>query len=41
MIISYGGVIVQNGAKSSLVVIVKQKHDNDSILLELKSAVYQ
>ncbi|WMV58686.1 hypothetical protein MTR67_052071 [Solanum verrucosum] len=41
MSISDGGVTVQNGAESSLVVRVKEKQDNDSILLELKGAVHQ
>ncbi|KAH0698841.1 hypothetical protein KY284_013056 [Solanum tuberosum] len=41
MSISDGGVTVQNGAKSSLVVEVKEKQDNDLILLQLKGAVYQ
>ncbi|MCQ8082127.1 hypothetical protein NP492_23680, partial [Salmonella enterica] len=40
MIISDGGVTVQNGAESSLVVEVKEKQDSDPILLELKSAVH-
>ncbi|KAH0655152.1 hypothetical protein KY285_030034 [Solanum tuberosum] len=35
-----GGVTVQNGAKSSLVVEVKEKQDSDPILLELKGAVH-
>ncbi|WMV26391.1 hypothetical protein MTR67_019776 [Solanum verrucosum] len=34
-----GGVIVQNRSESSLVVEVKEKQDNDPILLELKGAV--
>ena len=38
--ISDGGVTVQNGAESSLVVEVKEKQDNDPILLELKGAVH-
>ena len=41
MSISDGGVTVQNGAKSSLVVKVKKKQDSDPILLELKGAVHQ
>ncbi|WMV40836.1 hypothetical protein MTR67_034221 [Solanum verrucosum] len=41
MSISDGGVTVQNGEKSSLVVVVKEKQDNDPILLELKGAVHQ
>ncbi|KAH0748340.1 hypothetical protein KY290_027572 [Solanum tuberosum] len=40
MSISDGGVTVQNGAESSLVVEVKEKQDSDPILLELKSAVH-
>ena len=32
-------VIVQNGVESSLVVEVKEMHDSDPILLELKGAV--
>ena len=39
MNISDNGVTVQSGAKSSLVEEVKEKQDNDSILLELKGAV--
>ena len=39
MSISDGGVTVQNGAESSLVVEVKEKQDSDPILLELKGAV--
>ncbi|WMV24382.1 hypothetical protein MTR67_017767 [Solanum verrucosum] len=39
MSISDGGVTVQNGAKSSLVVEVKEKQDSDLILLELKGAL--
>ena len=39
MSISDSGVIVQNGAESSLVVEVKEKKDSDSILLELKGVV--
>ena len=38
--ISDSGVIVQNGAKSSLVVEVKKKQDSDPILLELKGTVH-
>ena len=41
MSISDGGVTVQNGAESSLVVEVKEKQDSDPILLELKGAVHQ
>uniref|UniRef100_M1C3Z8 Gag-pol polyprotein n=1 Tax=Solanum tuberosum TaxID=4113 RepID=M1C3Z8_SOLTU len=40
MSISDGGVTVQNGAESSLVVEVKEKQDSDPILLELKSAIH-
>ena len=40
MSISDGGVMVQNGAKSSLVVEVKEKQHSDPILLELKGAVH-
>ena len=40
MSISDGGVTVQNGAESSLVVEVKEKQDSDPILLELKGAVH-
>ena len=40
MSISESGVIVQNGAESSLVVEVKEKQDNDPILLELKGAIH-
>ena len=32
---------VQNGSKSSLVAEVKEKQDNDPILLELKGEVHQ
>ncbi|WMV58187.1 hypothetical protein MTR67_051572, partial [Solanum verrucosum] len=41
MSISAGGVTVQNGAESSLVVEVKEKQDSDLILLEFKGAVHQ
>ncbi|KAH0665923.1 hypothetical protein KY285_027129 [Solanum tuberosum] len=41
MTISDGGVTVQNGAESSLVVEVKEKQDSDPILLELMGAVHQ
>ncbi|WMV57927.1 hypothetical protein MTR67_051312 [Solanum verrucosum] len=41
MSISDGGVTVQNRAESSLVVEVKEKQDNDRILLELKGAIHQ
>ncbi|WMV41997.1 hypothetical protein MTR67_035382 [Solanum verrucosum] len=40
MSISDGGVTVQNGAESSLVVEVKEKKNSDPILLELKGAVH-
>ncbi|WMV54527.1 hypothetical protein MTR67_047912 [Solanum verrucosum] len=40
MSISDGGVTVQNGAESSLVVEVKEKQDSDPILNELKGAVH-
>ncbi|WMV29648.1 hypothetical protein MTR67_023033, partial [Solanum verrucosum] len=36
MSISDGGVTVQNGAESSLVVEVKEKQDSDPILLNLR-----
>ncbi|WMV33078.1 hypothetical protein MTR67_026463 [Solanum verrucosum] len=36
-----GGVIGQNGSKSSFVVEVKEKQDSDPILLQLKGAVHQ
>ncbi|WMV24056.1 hypothetical protein MTR67_017441 [Solanum verrucosum] len=39
--ISDGGVTVQNGSKSSLVVEVKEKQDSDPILLQLKGVVHQ
>ena len=38
--ISESDVIVQNGAESSSVVEVKENHDIDPILLELKNAVH-
>ncbi|WMV45982.1 hypothetical protein MTR67_039367 [Solanum verrucosum] len=38
--ISDSGVTVQNGAKSSLVVDVKEMQDSDPMLLELKGAVH-
>ncbi|WMV45259.1 hypothetical protein MTR67_038644 [Solanum verrucosum] len=41
MSISDGGVTVQNGIESSLVLEVKEKQDTDLILLELKDAVHQ
>ena len=40
MSISDSGVIVQNGAESSLVVEVNEKKDSDPILLKLKGAVH-
>ncbi|WMV37593.1 hypothetical protein MTR67_030978 [Solanum verrucosum] len=40
MSISGGGVTVQNGAESSLVVEVKDMQDSDPILLELKGAIH-
>ena len=40
MSISKSGVTVQNGEESSLVVEVKEKKDNDPILLELKGAIH-
>ena len=40
MIISDSGVTVSNGAESSLVVEIKEKQDNDPILLEHKGAVH-
>ncbi|WMV07840.1 hypothetical protein MTR67_001225 [Solanum verrucosum] len=41
MIISDGGVMIQNGAESSLVVEVKEMQDSDPILHELKGAVHR
>ncbi|WMV08492.1 hypothetical protein MTR67_001877 [Solanum verrucosum] len=41
MNISDYGVTVQNGSKSSLVVEVKEKQENDPILLQLNGAVHQ
>ena len=41
MDMSDGGVIVQNRSESSLVVEVKEKHDSDPILLQLKGALHQ
>ena len=38
--ISNGCVIVYNGEESSVVVKVKEKQDNDPILLELKGTVH-
>ncbi|WMV25388.1 hypothetical protein MTR67_018773 [Solanum verrucosum] len=40
MSISDGGVTVQNGAETSLVVEVKEMQDSDPILLEHKGAVH-
>ena len=40
MSISYSGVTIENGAKSSFVVGVKEKQGSDQILLEHKDAVY-
>ena len=40
MRISDGGVIVQNGVETSLVVEVKEKKDNDPILLELNGVIH-
>ena len=40
MSISDSGVIVHNGAKSSLVVEFKENQDSDPVLLELKGAVH-
>ncbi|WMV58674.1 hypothetical protein MTR67_052059 [Solanum verrucosum] len=40
MSISDGGITVQNGAESSLVVEVKEMQDSDPILFELKGAVH-
>ena len=40
MSISDSGVTAQNGAKSSLVVEVKEKKDSDPILIEIKGAIY-
>ena len=36
-----GGVVVMNGAESSLVSEVKEKQDQDPILLELKAFVHK
>ncbi|WMV58938.1 hypothetical protein MTR67_052323 [Solanum verrucosum] len=41
MSISKGGVTIQNGSESSLVVEVKVKQDSDPILLQLKGAFHQ
>ena len=41
MNISNDGVTVENGAESSLVVVVKEKQDSDPILLEHKGAVHK
>ena len=40
MSISFKGVIVQNGAESSLVVEVNEKQYSDHILLDLTGAVH-
>ena len=40
MSISYSGVTIQNGAKSFLIVEVKENQDSDPILLELKGEVH-
>ena len=40
MSISDSGVIVYNGEESSLVVEVKEKQQNDPILLELKGGIH-
>ena len=40
MSISDSGVTVQNGEKSSFVVEVKKKQDNDQILLEINGAIH-
>ena len=40
MSISDGGVTIQNGAESSLVVEVTEKQDSDPILHELKGAIH-
>ena len=40
MTISYSGVTVHNKEESSLVVEVKERQDNDPILLELKGAIH-
>ncbi|WMV18841.1 hypothetical protein MTR67_012226, partial [Solanum verrucosum] len=36
-----GGVTIQNGSESSLVVEVTEKQDSDPILLQLKGPVHQ
>ena len=41
MRISDGGVSVQNGSKSSLLVDVKEKQDSDLILFQLKGSVHE
>ncbi|WMV30415.1 hypothetical protein MTR67_023800 [Solanum verrucosum] len=41
MSISDGGVTVQNGSESSLIAEVKEKLDNDPILLQFDGAVHQ
>ena len=40
MSISNSGVTVHNGTKSSFIVEVKEKQDNDPIFLELKGALH-
>ena len=40
MSISESGVKVQNGEESSLIVEVKEKEDNDPILIEFKNVVH-
>ena len=40
MIISESCVTILNGVESSLVVDVREKQDNDQILLELKGVVH-
>ena len=41
MSISDGGIIVQNGVESSLLMEVKEKQDSDLILPQLKGAVHE
>ncbi|WMV37288.1 hypothetical protein MTR67_030673 [Solanum verrucosum] len=38
---SVGGVVIMNGHESSLVSEMREKHDNDLILLELKANVHK
>ena len=40
MSISDSGVQVQNGEKSSLLVVIKEKKDSDPILLEIKGEIH-